>query len=56
MPKFKVISSQIVYHSAIIEAGSKDEAEQIAFEGDPKWDFYDCAEWQIDKSEELDHA
>jgi hypothetical protein len=56
MPKFKVISSQIVYNSTIVEAENKDEANQLAYEGDPKWDFYDCANWQIDEVEEIKNA
>lgn len=56
MPKFRVISSQIVYNSTIIEAETKEEADQLAFEGDHKWDFYDCADWQIDEVEEIENA
>lgn len=56
MPKYQVISSQIVYNAVTIEAESQEQAEQLAFEGDYQWRFYDCADWQIEKAEEVDYA
>ena len=53
MKKYKVISSQIVYHSTIIEANSEEEADQLAYEGDHKWDFYDCGNWDIEEVEDI---
>lgn len=56
MPKFEVISSQLVYSSTIVEAESQEQAEQLAYEGDHKWNFYDCADWQIEEVKELENA
>lgn len=56
MPKFKVISSQLVYSSTTIEASSQEEAEELAWEGDHKWNWYDCGAWEIEEVEELENA
>lgn len=52
MRKYQVISSQLVYSSVTIEAESEEEAEEIAFEGDNEWKFYDSADWQIESIKE----
>ena len=53
MKKYKVFSSQIVYHSIEIEAKNEEEAQEIAFNDDCLWNFYDCAHWQIETIEEI---
>jgi hypothetical protein len=53
MKKFKVYSSQLVYHVAEIQAETEEQANEIALADDCLWDFYDCANWQIDAIEEL---
>ncbi len=53
MKKYKVYSSQLVYHVTEVEAESQEQAEQIAFEEDANWRFYDCVNWQIENCEEV---
>lgn len=53
MNKYKVYSSQLVYHVTEVEAESQEQAEQIAFEQDLNWRWYDCANWQIENLEEI---
>lgn len=50
---YKVYSSQLVYHVAEVEAESQEQAEEIAFVEDANWRFYDCVNWQIEKTEEV---
>ena len=52
MKKFKVYSSQLVYHVAEIEAENEEQANEIALADDCLWNFFDCANWQIDNIEE----
>ena len=54
MKKYKVISSQIVYSYTYIDAQNEEEAEQLAFEGDHKWQWYDCGAWELDEVEEVE--
>ena len=56
MPKYQVISSQLVYSATAIEAESQEQAEELAFEGDNQWRFYDCADWQIESVKENPNA
>ena len=53
MKKYKVYSSQLVYHVTEVEAESQEQAEEIAFLEDSDWRFYDCVNWQIENSEEV---
>lgn len=56
MPKYQVISSQLVYNTTTIEANSQEQAEELAYEGDHEWRFYDAAYWQIESVEENANA
>jgi hypothetical protein len=53
MKKYKVYSSQLVYHVTEVEAENQEQAEEIAFEQSHGWRFYDCVNWQIENSEEV---
>jgi hypothetical protein len=55
MPKFKVYSSQLVYHVTEIEAQDEDQAQEIALADDCLWNFFDCANWQIDQIKEAQY-
>lgn len=48
MPKYKVYSSQIVYHVLEVEANNKEEAEEIAFNSFEEWKEYQLGDWQIE--------
>lgn len=56
MAKYQVISSQLVYSTATIEADSLEQAEIMAVEEDHQWRFYDCVDWQIESVEENPNA
>jgi len=53
MKKYKVYSSQIIYHVIEVDAETEEQAEEIAFNKSDDWDFFDCADWQIEKTEEV---
>jgi hypothetical protein len=53
MPKYKVYSSQIVYHVLEVEAESEEQAEEIAFNNADDWQWFDCGNWQIENTEEV---
>jgi hypothetical protein len=55
MPKYKVYSSQIVYHVLEVEAETEEQAEELAFNDDANWRWYDCGNWQIETIEEVKH-
>jgi hypothetical protein len=51
MAKYKVYSSQIVYHVIEIEAESEDQAQELAFNDCDNWQWFDCGNWQIENVE-----
>jgi hypothetical protein len=53
MKTYKVYSSQLVYHVTEVEAESEEQAEEIAFTRSDDWQWFDCADWQIEKTEEV---
>jgi hypothetical protein len=53
MKTYRVYSSQLVYHVAEVEAESEEQAEQIAFEEEVDWQWFDAVNWQIEKTEEV---
>jgi hypothetical protein len=53
MPKYKIYSSQIVYHVIEVEAESEEQAEEIAFNNADDWQWFDCGNWQIENTEEV---
>jgi hypothetical protein len=53
MKKYKVFSSQIVYHYIEIEAENEEEAQEIAFNDSDNWQWFDCGNWQIETIEEI---
>lgn len=58
MSKYKVITSQVVYEYAIVEANNEREAWLLVGGGevDPQWHFLDYGTWQVDDVEEIKNA
>lgn len=48
---YRVIASQIVFHEKFIEANSKEEAENLAFEYDEnnQWEEIEYGDWTIEE-------
>jgi len=53
MKQYRVVSSQIVYSYIVLEAESKDEACELAYQGDHDWKEFDYGTWEIEYAEEL---
>lgn len=53
MKKFKVYSSQIVYHVLEVEAETEEQAEELAFSNSADWQWFDCGNWQIEQTERV---
>jgi hypothetical protein len=53
MAKYKVYSSQIVYHVIEVEAETEEQAEELAFNDSDNWQWFDCGNWQIENTEEV---
>ena len=53
MKKYKVYSSQIVYHLLEVEAKNEEEAQEIAFHETDNWQWFDCGNWQIEEIHEI---
>jgi hypothetical protein len=58
MLKFKVVSRQVVYDYAHVEAESAEEAKRLIESGelDPTWNWLDYGSWNIEEVEEITHA
>jgi hypothetical protein len=58
MPNYKVITSQIVYEYANVEADNPAEARRLISSGevDPQWNFLDYGEWRVEDVEEIKNA
>ena len=53
MNKYKVYSSQLVYHVTEVEAESEEQAEEIAYSRSDNWEWFDTVNFQIEKTEEV---
>ena len=53
LKKYKIYSSQIVYHVVEVEAENEEQAGEIAFKDDLDWKWFDYGEWCIDEIEEI---
>jgi hypothetical protein len=58
MPKYKVITRQIVYEYANVEADNPAEARKLIDGGevDPQWNFLDYGGWRVEDVEEIKNA
>ena len=48
MAKFKVYSSQLVYHVTEIEAEDEEQAVEIAWEDNCEWKEFQLGDWEIE--------
>jgi hypothetical protein len=53
MPKYKVYSSQLVYHETTVEAEDKEQAMEIAWEDNCDWKQYHLGDWEIEEVKEI---
>ena len=53
MPKFKVYSSQLVYHVTEVEAEDKEQAAEIAWEDNCDWKECQLGDWEIEDIQEV---
>lgn len=53
MAIYKVYTSQTVYEIALVEAETKEEAEEIVLNdtGKIQWDYFHSEHWQIEQNE-----
>lgn len=53
MAIYKVYTSQTVYEVTLVEAETKEEAEEIVLNdtGELQWDYFQSEHWQIEKYE-----
>ena len=58
MPKYKVITRQIVYEYANVDADNPTEASNLISSGevDPQWNFLDYGGWRVEDVEEITNA
>jgi len=48
---YRVVASQLVFHETFIEANSQEEAEELAWEGDPDWKEFAYGDWELEDVE-----
>lgn len=53
MKKYRVVSSQLVYHVTEIEAEDEEQALEIAWEDNCDWKEFQLGDWEIDDVREV---